>query len=257
MMANAEIDKVMNIIPEMYNTYTIKEQSPMTIAMCNMTAVLGGFRLNIPELVSQFPAAWNPAVFATATLRMLNPQCCILMFSTGKVVCTGAPSEVSAMYALSKFITIVQQTYVNATLLNVRIELMTARCSVGFPLDLKKMAMENVVECTLDELFPALRWYKEIENTEGKKPTKITLLVFCNGNIVVLGSKSRYQLLYMQEEINKTMPKYRCSHEDMIRYQETKKSKTKSSKRARASASTGGQKAQKRPEMTIAKPCRK
>lgn len=124
-------------------------------------------------------------------------------------------------------------------------------------LDLKKMAMENVVECTLDELFPALRWYKEIENTEGKKPTKITLLVFCNGNIVVLGSKSRYQLLYMQEEINKTMPKYRCSHEDMIRYQETKKSKTKSSKRARASASTGGQKAQKRPEMTIAKPCRK
>lgn len=256
-MADTGIDEVLSVDPELYNTYTIKEQSPMTIAMCNMTAVLGGFRLNIPELVSQFPAAWNPAVFATATLRMLNPQCCILMFSTGKVVCTGAPSEVSAMYALSKFITIVQQTYVNATLLNVRIELMTARCSVGFPLDLKKMESDNVVECTLDELFPALRWYKEIENTEGKKPTKITLLVFCNGNIVVLGSKSRYQLLYMQEEINRTMPKYRCSHEDMIRYQENKKSKTKSSKRARAGGATGGQKPRKRPATKGTRPSRK
>lgn len=210
-------------VPEsMLNMYSVEEKSPMTIAMCNMTALLGGCKLNIPELVASLSASWNPSVFATATVRMHNPRCCILLFSTGKVVCTGARSEVSAMQALAKFVRIVRNTYVNALMLNVRIELMTARISVGYPLDLQKISLRNKLTTAFDELFPGLRWYKTITAADPDAPpaasggaaggalgtsapntNKITWLVFCNGNIVILGSKSRYQLMLIQSEIER------------------------------------------------------
>lgn len=227
----------------------------MTIAMCNMTALLGGHKLNIPALVAHFSASWNPCKFATATVRMRNPRCCILLFSTGKVVCTGAKSEASALKAFAKFMRCappalparapgepsaeaaarraVEKCCVHAALLNIRIELMTARCSMGFPLDVAKMYEENKLVTILDELFPGLRWrWDEIRGENESDVTKITLLVFCNGNIVILGSKSRYQLLKIHTEIVRVMPKYKCSNEDMIRYQEARKAK-KAPKRGR------------------------
>ena len=121
----------------------------------------------------------------------------------------------------------------HAALLNIRIELMTARCSMGYPLDVAKMYQENKLITMLDDLFPGLRWrWDEIRGERETDVTKITLLVFCNGNIVILGSKSRYQLVKIHNEIMRVMPRYRYSKEHMIRYQEARKAK-KAPKRAR------------------------
>jgi transcription initiation factor TFIID TATA-box-binding protein len=213
----------------------------MTIAMCNMTAWLGGRRLNIPALVAKLSATWRPSVFATATVRMRNPRCCILLFSTGKVVCTGARSEASAMRGLSKFISAIQHTSLGASLLNLRIELMTARYSLGYPVDLCRMNRENSMDTLLDQdLFPGLRWYRHMPSIDkAGEPCviKITLLVFCNGNIVILGSKSRHQLLKIQDDfIDKLMPAYRCTVAEMIAYQEGRKRSRASVTKDRASS---------------------
>lgn len=207
-------------------SFSVPPRSDMTIAMCNMTAWLGGEKLNIPSLVARLSASWRPSVFATATVRMRSPRCCILLFSTGKVVCTGARSEASALRGLSKFMRSIQSTALNASLLNLRIELMTAGLRLGYPVDLVKMNRENAMDTLFDQdLFPGLRWYRFMDHDErGKPQTKITLLVFCNGNIVILGSKSRHQLTKIQDDfIDPVMPDYRCTEEEMIEYQTRKR----------------------------------
>ncbi len=218
----------------MYDKYTVKPASEMKISMCNATALLGIDKLNLMQIVNDLCATWNPAVFATATVRLMSPKCCILVFCTGKVVCTGAKSELAALKAFGKFIQIIRKTYMNAQLLNMKIELMTASCSMGYPLDLKKILKDHRFTTSLTDLFPALRWYKTIPSDDkenSKKNVKITLLVFVNGNIVVSGAKSRYQLMYMWEEIQKSMIHYKCTHDELIQYQELRKSNKKSKKK--------------------------
>jgi transcription initiation factor TFIID TATA-box-binding protein len=218
------------ITEELYERYPIKEKGRMAISMCNATALLGSCKLNLMQLVTDLSGQWNPAVFATATVRLMNPKCCILVFCTGKVVCTGAKSELAAMRALAKFIRIVRKTYMNAQLLNLKIELMTASCSVGYPLNLLKIASENSFTTALNDLFPALRWFKTIQDGS-EKDIKITLLVFVNGNIVVTGAKSRFQLIYIWDMIQMEMPKYKTTVDEMIRYQENRKEKKRNRKR--------------------------
>jgi transcription initiation factor TFIID TATA-box-binding protein len=219
------------ITPDMYSKYTVKETRGMKISMCNATALLGNVRINLAQLVLDFSASWNPTRFATATVRMTNPKCCILIFCTGKVVCTGAKSEMATMRAFAKFIRIVRKTYMNATLLNLKIELMSANCSVGYPLNLLEMHREYRLNSSLDDLFPALRLYKKVPSSDAhgtKTEIKITLLVFVNGNIVVSGAKSRNQLLLMWETIQRDMPRFRSTVDEMIAYQIKRKERKKS-----------------------------
>ena len=232
--AAIDADNDFEITDGMYDKYVVHPASHMKINMCNATALLGIPKLNLVQIVNDLCATWNPAVFATATVRLMDPKCCILVFCTGKVVCTGAKSELAALKAFGKFIQIIRKTYMNAQLLNMKIELMTANCSVGYPLDLRKISRDHRFVTSLTDLFPGLRWYKTIPSDDKdsvKKDVKITLLVFVNGNIVVTGAKSRYQLMYVWDNILKEMPKYRCSHDDLIKYQETRKRGKKSRKK--------------------------
>jgi transcription initiation factor TFIID TATA-box-binding protein len=188
-----EDDGIEDLITEdMYDKYTVKPERGVQISMCNATALLGCVKINLAQLVNDLSASWNPARFATATIRMMNPKCCILVFCTGKVVCTGAKSELAAMRAFAKFIQIIRKSYMNAQLLNLKIELMSANCSVGYPLNLLEILKQNRMTASLNDLFPALRWYKTIDSCDPKNPKKeikITLLVCVNGNIVVSGAK--------------------------------------------------------------------
>ena len=214
----------------LYARYTVREARGMCISMCNATALLGHSRVNLAQLVVDLSASWNPVRFATATVRMTNPKCCILVFCTGKVVCTGAKSELATMRAFAKFIRIVRKSHMNATLLNLKIELMSANCSVGYPLDIVRMHSDNRLTSSLNDLFPALRLYKTIPSTDpngAKAEVKVTLLVFVNGNIVVSGAKSRFQLLYIWEQIQSEMPEYKSTIDEMITYHIQRKERKK------------------------------
>ena len=83
-------------------------------------------------------------------------------------MCTGAKNELSAMRALAKFIRIVRKTYINAQLLNQKIELITANCSLGYPLDLNKIQKENSFTTALNELFPGTYSSQKCNNVSNK-----------------------------------------------------------------------------------------
>lgn len=218
------------------------------ISMCNMTALVGGFKLSLRRITALFHARWNPNKIPTATIKVSHPtKCCILVFSTGKVICTGAGSERSALCAMNHFLDVLQTVYPTARMLNKSIELMTASASMGFPVDLQRFYRDERMYATLDDLFPALRWYVDIDKetgelkrpstqTNGNKDNRIAILIFDNGNLVLSGSKSRHQISTIWKDLRVRLLRYRCSIKDMREYQaaRTRKRSTLKKKRKRA-----------------------
>ena len=58
-------------------------------------------KLDLKDIQKKFPdVEWNPDMFPGAVFRIKNPKTATLLFSTGKMVCTGAKSEELARKAV-------------------------------------------------------------------------------------------------------------------------------------------------------------
>ena len=64
-------------------------------------------KLDLKDITKKFPEVeWNPKLFPGAVFRLKNPKTATLLFSTGKMVCTGSKSEKMARNAVK---TVVQK----------------------------------------------------------------------------------------------------------------------------------------------------
>ncbi len=62
-------------------------------------------RLDLKDITKKFPKVeWNPDLFPGAVFRLKNPKTATLLFSTGKMVCTGSKSEELARKAVKKVV---------------------------------------------------------------------------------------------------------------------------------------------------------
>eukprot|EP00047_Mylnosiga_fluctuans_P007872 m.5229 g.5229 ORF g.5229 m.5229 type:complete len:199 (-) comp1984_c0_seq1:194-790(-) len=141
-------------------------------------------------------AEYNPKRFGAVTMRIREPRTTALVFSTGKMVCTGAKSEDNAYVAARKFARIVQKLGYKVSFKDFKVVNMVARCDVRFPIRLEGLALSHSYCCTYEpELFPGLvyRMYSP----------KLTFLIFVSGKIVLTGGRSREQ---MQEAFENLYP---------------------------------------------------
>ena len=61
--------------------------------------------INLDAIVKAFPhVEWRPEVFPGLVFRLKRPKTCTLIFTTGKMVCTGAKSEREARRAIRKVV---------------------------------------------------------------------------------------------------------------------------------------------------------
>lgn len=181
--------------------------------MCNLTGTFRNVHSIDLKLISPIlGATWNPKVFATATIRLASPTCCILIFSTGKIVCTGSKSERGAIIAFSKLHIAMMSIYPQIRLTNIKIELINARASLGYPIDLNKMAANFPHQTQYNAaLFPGLRYYIKLPTIDDARAPFInsTVLCFKNGNMVITGTKSRYQIMHVWRHMETIMTSYR------------------------------------------------
>jgi TATA-box binding protein (TBP) (component of TFIID and TFIIIB) len=70
---------------------------------------------------------FNPLSFAAAKFRLKTPSTTALMFASGKIVCTGAPSEDSAHEAIMKYFRMVHSVVPSAVCLDICIEVNLTR----------------------------------------------------------------------------------------------------------------------------------
>lgn len=132
-------------------------------------------------------AEYNPKRFAAVIMRIREPRTTALIFSSGKMVCTGAKSEEQSRLAARKYARIVQKLGFEAKFLDFKIQNMVGSCDVKFPIRLEGLVLTHSQFSSYEpELFPGLI-YRMV------KP-RIVLLIFVSGKVVLTGAKVRSEI---------------------------------------------------------------
>jgi transcription initiation factor TFIID TATA-box-binding protein len=138
---------------------------------------------------------YNPEQFPGLVIRIKDPKTSALIFSSGKVVCTGARTLKDVDESLKKIIKALEKIKIKITIKpEITIQNIVASGSIGMMLNLNVLAMKlNNVEYE-PEQFPGLV-YKLMS-----QDVKATFLLFSNGKIVCTGTKS-------EDEVHKSLDK--------------------------------------------------
>lgn len=168
-------------------------------------------------------AEYNPKRFAAVIMRIREPRTTALIFSSGKMVCTGAKSEEDSRLAARKYARIIQKlgftvswsgiwelgatvtagpggdrffrySSFQAKFLDFKVQNMVGSCDVRFPIRLEGLVLTHGRFSSYEpELFPGLI-YRMV------KP-RIVLLIFVSGKVVLTGAKVRQEIYDAFENI--------------------------------------------------------
>eukprot|EP00826_Nyctotherus_ovalis_P027461 TRINITY_DN2146_c0_g1_i12.p1 TRINITY_DN2146_c0_g1~~TRINITY_DN2146_c0_g1_i12.p1 ORF type:complete len:308 (-),score=66.09 TRINITY_DN2146_c0_g1_i12:117-992(-) len=132
-------------------------------------------------------AEYNPKRFAAVIMRIREPKTTALIFSSGKMVCTGAKSEADSETAARKYAKTIKKLGFDVKFKEFTIQNIVGSASVNFAINLEVLQNQHGKFCTFDpEIFPGLI-YRMVQ-------PKIVLLIFCSGKVVLTGAKKREQL---------------------------------------------------------------
>ncbi|MBI2134048.1 TATA-box-binding protein [Candidatus Woesearchaeota archaeon] len=132
---------------------------------------------------------YNPEQFPGLVIRIKEPKTSALIFSSGKVVCTGARSMDKVEESIKKIIKSLEKIGIKITIKpEIKIQNIVASGTVGMDLNLNTLAMKLRNTEYEPEQFPGLV-YKLID-----PEIKATFLLFSNGKIVCTGTKSETEV---------------------------------------------------------------
>ncbi|KAM5274818.1 TATA box-binding protein-like 2 isoform 2-T2 [Ctenodactylus gundi] len=147
-------------------------------------------------------AEYNPKRLAAVIMRIREPRTTALIFSSGKMVCTGARSEEQSRLAARKYARVVQKLGFPARFLDFKIQNMVGSCDVRFSIRLENLVLTHQQFSSYEpELFPGLI-YRMI------KP-RIVLLIFVSGKVVLTGAKERSEIYEAFENIYPILKDFR------------------------------------------------
>ncbi|KAH8309455.1 hypothetical protein KR059_009887 [Drosophila kikkawai] len=147
-------------------------------------------------------AEYNPKRFAAVIMRIREPRTTALIFSSGKMVCTGAKSEDDSRLAARKYARIIQKLGFNAKFLDFKIQNMVGSCDVKFPIRLEGLVLTHCNFSSYEpELFPGLI-YRMVR-------PRIVLLIFVSGKVVLTGAKVRQEIYDAFDKIFPILKKFK------------------------------------------------
>lgn len=161
-----------------------------------------GCTLNLKQITLHARnAEYNPKRFAAVIMRIREPKTTALIFSSGKMVCTGAKSEEFARLAARKFARIIQKLGFPAQFKEFKIQNIVGSCDVKFPIRLEQLQTRHAQFCSYEpELFPGLI-YRMLD-------PKVVLLIFVSGKIVLTGAKEKSHIHEAFRQIYETLQDY-------------------------------------------------
>ena len=125
---------------------------------------------------------FDPEQFPGLVYRLKKPKTATLVFTTGKMVCTGAKSEKEARRAVHKIVKLVNEAGISMSrkpLITVQNIVASANLSAELNLELAAMKLENSLY--EPEQFPGLIYRM--------KNPKVVILLFGSGKLVITGAK--------------------------------------------------------------------
>ena len=143
---------------------------------------------------------YDPKKFPGLIFRMNRPKTSTLIFSTGKMVCTGAKSEKEARRAIKRVVRILKQNSI--IILNkpkIDIVNIVATSNLGKQIDLEKAFRKIEIAMYEPEQFPGLIYRMS-------NPKTVNLL-FSSGKIVCTGAKQEKQVHKAIKKLSTTLQK--------------------------------------------------
>ena len=130
---------------------------------------------------------YNPEQFPGLVMRIKEPKTSALIFSSGRIVCTGAKSMPKVREAVKMIIKNIEKIKVKITVdPKCTVQNMVASGAIGIDLNLNQLAVKLPNTEYEPEQFPGLVY---------KLPgTRATFLLFSNGKIVCTGTRSEKKL---------------------------------------------------------------
>lgn len=133
-------------------------------------------------------------------MRIKEPKTSALIFSSGKIVCTGAKSMKKVKLAVDAIIKNLTKIKIKIRKRpQIKVQNMVASGSIGMDLNLNKLAMDLENTEYEPEQFPGL-----VHKLSG---TRATFLLFSNGKIVCTGTRSETKLREAVDKLVKNLSK--------------------------------------------------
>jgi len=124
---------------------------------------------------------YNPDQFPGLVLRLTKPKTALLVFSTGKMVCTGAKSEEGVYKAIEKVTRLFEKHGIRIGEPKITIQNIVASGNLNAAVDLERAAYLLENSMYEPEQFPGLIYRMEDPH--------VVILIFSSGKVVITGAK--------------------------------------------------------------------
>ena len=185
-----------------------------------------GCTLHLREIALQAKnAEYNPKRFAAVIMRIKDPKTTALIFSSGKMVCTGAKNEDDSKRASRKYAKIIRSLGFPVEFKEFKVQNIVGSCDIKFQIHLNKLngilgkvqSKEKEKEnnknkqgkyiCQYEpEIFPGLIYHMS--------QPEIVLLIFVSGKIVLTGAKKKDEIFKAFTKILPLLKKCRNENKD-------------------------------------------
>jgi transcription initiation factor TFIID TATA-box-binding protein len=168
-----------------------------------------GQDLDLSSIVRAFPGVeYRPESFPGLVFRLKKPKTAILIFSTGKMVCTGSKSERQAREVV---LTVVDELKRNGIVISgkpdTKIQNIVASVVLGGSIDLEKITYSLEKTMYEPEQFPGLIYRMN--------DPKVVILIFSSGKLVCTGAKKEEEVYRAVTILQKTL-----EEKELIRYEQ-------------------------------------
>ena len=172
-------------------------------AYVNIVNVVASATLNqqidLNTIVRIFPGVeYRPEQFPGLVYRLKKPKTATLIFSSGKMVCTGATSEKLARSAVKK---VVDELKKNGMVIlgkpEIQIQNIVTSAGLGGHIDLEKTTYSLKRTMYEPEQFPGLIYRMD--------DPKVVILIFASGKLVITGAKTEAEVSIAATKLQKTL----------------------------------------------------
>jgi transcription initiation factor TFIID TATA-box-binding protein len=162
---------------------------------------------DLEAIAKTFPnVEYQPNVFPGLAFKLKKPRTCALIFSSGKMVCTGAKSEKQARKAILKVAKELKRSGIFITgKPEITVQNIVASGSLGKVIDLIDLCEQQHTGRLIyePEQFPAAIY--RMENSH------IVFLIFSTGNIVCVGARKEKEIYEAMEKLRQRLEKKELS----------------------------------------------
>ena len=156
-------------------------------------------KIDLNSIVRLFPGVeYRPEQFPGLVYRLKKPKTATLIFSSGKMVCTGATSEKLARKAVMR---VVNELKMNGIVIlgkpEIQIQNIVTSAGLGGRIDLEKTTYSLKRTMYEPEQFPGLIYRMD--------DPKVVILIFASGKLVITGAKKEAEVSIATAKLRETL----------------------------------------------------